>query len=304
MVAKINVDIEEFKRLYAEGMNDKEIAGPPGLSEINRAGYGQKDRIPDKQQLKQQLEKQKKEHENRLELYNKGLSDTQIAVELGEKKSTITQWRRKNNLPLPPKINETEFLEHYQQGKRTKEIADELHVNYNYLRRWMRKHNYKVNRPKFVRKAMMLAHKQLELETKPEKRLELYNKGLSDTEIAAGTGEPKDIPAQLYKNKLPHSTNPENTKNNKLTRVTISVPKALLADFNEFTKIKGNSTYSEVVRNAIRKYIFDYEEINDIESHYAGTASIVYNHTKHGLSDTLVDIQHNYSHLIRFSTYI
>lgn len=336
MAAKINVDLNEFKRLYAEGMNDKEIAEALGFSsqtarkirndiglppqskllrpakieeseflkhyqqgkstkeianelhvtygflyrwmmrnkyKVNRTKYVQQATMPTQQQLKW-----KRKHEKRLELYNKGLSDTQIAVELGEQKSTITQWRRKNNLPLSPKINEAEFLVHYQQGKNTREIADEFHVSYDYLRRWMGKHEYKARRKKYVRKAKMPTRRQIELKVKPEKSPD--------------------------RNKLLHPASPGNIKNEEITRMMISFPKTLLTGFSEFVKTRGYSTNSEMIKGAIRKYISDSEQGDDIKGYHVGTATIVYDHTKRGLLDSLVDVQHNHSHVVRSSTRI
>jgi len=125
MAAKINVDLEKFKRLYARDLSDEEIAESPGFLSQTARNIRNDMGLP----------LQPKQHFRINE----------------EKKHSRT--------------NEAEFLVYYQQGKSTKEIANELHVTYDYLRRWMKKHNYRFNRPKFARKAMMPAHKQIELET-------------------------------------------------------------------------------------------------------------------------------------------
>ncbi len=204
-----------------------------------------------------------KKHKNRLELYNKGLSDTQIAAQLDEKKDTIKNWRRENNLPLPSKIDETEFIKHFQQGKSIEEIASQLRVNHSYLCKWMGRHNYNFDRRKHARKTIT-----------PDQ--------------------------QQHKNKLLHPAKPGDMKNEVFVRMTFSFPNNFLDEFNKFLKIGDYST-SEAIRAAMRRYVFDYEQTADIEGHHVGTALIVYKHTKHGLSDALVNIQHQYSHLIKFS---
>ena len=64
------------------------------------------------------------------------------------------------------------------------------------------------------------------------------------------------------------------------------------------------SSRSEGIRDAIRSYISYYEWMGDIKGHRVGTVAVVYDHTKRGLSNALVDIQHRYSHLINSSVHI
>jgi CopG family transcriptional regulator, nickel-responsive regulator len=322
MVAKINVDPEEFKRLHAEGMSDNKIAEalgfssqtarrirneigllpqiklPPRLSKINETeflkhyqqGKGTKEIASElhvtygclykwmnshnytvnsikcvkaRTLLIQQQPRWEERYKDRLELYNKGLSDAQIAAELNEKKSTIMQWRREKNLPLLSKINETEFLKHFQQGKSTKEIASVFQVNHAYLCRWMRKHNYIVKRPRYARK------------------------NLSGPEIAAEPG---------YREK-------EYRKSKVFVHMTFSFRKNFLDEFNRFMKI-GDYSASEAIRVAMRKYVSDYEQTDEIKGQHVGTASIIYNHIKGGHPDALLDLRHEYSHLIKLTMHI
>jgi CopG family transcriptional regulator, nickel-responsive regulator len=207
--------------------------------------------------VQQQLGREEK-YKTRLELYNRGLSDAQIAGELNEKKATIMQWRRENNLPLLSKINETEFLKHFQQGKSTKEIASFFHVNNTYLCRWMRRHNYKVKRPRYTQKNITPGQQQLKSEIKPE---------------------------------------------NVFTHITFSFPKNYLADLKKFMKM-GNYSASEAIRAAMRKYISDYEQTEDIKGNHVGTASIIYGHTKSGYPDALLDLRRDYSPLIKLIMHI
>jgi CopG family transcriptional regulator, nickel-responsive regulator len=87
----------------------------------------------------------------------------------------------------------------------------------------------------------------------------------------------------------------------ELVRMGITLSSNLLENFDEVAKKRGYSTYSEAIRDAIRKFISEYEWIDDFKGHHAGTATIIYDHKRRGLSDDLVDIQHKYYHLTRFS---
>jgi CopG family transcriptional regulator, nickel-responsive regulator len=312
-------DETEFLKLYQRGKNTKEIASQLQVTykymylwmkkyqhKFNRIRYIWKGRPL----LIQQQFKWIKKHKKRLELYNKGLSDTQIAAELGEKKITILQWRRENNLPLPSIINETEFLKHYQQGKSTKEIASLFHVNYIYLLKWMTRHNYKANRQKYTRKTTNTrkttkpSQKYLELEIRPEKQPDLFNRSISDTEIAAELEELNNILAQwrsrnnMWQNIRPGD--PIDLINTKSRQVGFSLSDTILDSLNRIIK-KTNSTYSEAVKNAISKYVSDYEKAEDFKGHHAGIATIVYNHKKSGLLDSLVKTQYQHSPSIKLS---
>jgi CopG family transcriptional regulator, nickel-responsive regulator len=87
----------------------------------------------------------------------------------------------------------------------------------------------------------------------------------------------------------------------ELVKIWVSLPNTFRGTFNEVVKKRGYATYSEVIRDAIRNFISDYEWIDDFKGHHAGTASIIYDPTKYGLSDALAGAQHKYSHLTRFS---
>jgi CopG family nickel-responsive transcriptional regulator len=88
-----------------------------------------------------------------------------------------------------------------------------------------------------------------------------------------------------------------------LLNVGISLPDALLDEFDEFIEKRGYSSRSEGIRNAIRSYISYYEWMGNIKGHFIGTIAIIYENTKRDISDAL-DVQHHYSHLIRSSVHI
>ncbi|AKB17889.1 nickel-responsive transcriptional regulator NikR [Methanosarcina sp. WWM596] len=90
----------------------------------------------------------------------------------------------------------------------------------------------------------------------------------------------------------------------ELMRIGVSLPDTLLGKFDEIIQNRGYSSRSEGIRDAIRSYISYYEWMNDINGHLVGTIAFIYNHTKRGLSNSLTDIQHHYSHLIKSSMYV
>lgn len=308
MTAKVNVDLDEFKRLHAKGFNDREIGEALGFSRNvsartrNELNLAPNPKHPDK--IAVDLEEFKR-------LYAEGKKDKEIAQALGF--SFKTAWDIRNKIGLPPqkkllrpsRIDKTEFLKYYQQGKNTKEIANDLHVDYKFLNNWMRRHKYKVNRTKNIQKPKTLPfQQQIERKKKHEERLELYNKGLLDEQIATELGEAKKVITRWrFKNKLLRPDNPSGMKVIETLNIGFSLPSALQGKFNEIIEKRGYSTYSEAVRDAIRNYISNYEQLDYIKGRHVGIVALIYNHTKHSLRDALIDIQHNYSHLVRFSVY-
>ena len=87
-------------------------------------------------------------------------------------------------------------------------------------------------------------------------------------------------------------------------RIGVSLPDTLLGKFDEIIEKRGYSSRSEGIRDAIRSYISYYEWMGDIKGYRVGTVSVIYDHTKRGLSNALADIQHQYSHLIKSSVHI
>ncbi len=87
-------------------------------------------------------------------------------------------------------------------------------------------------------------------------------------------------------------------------RIGVSLPDTLLGKFDEIIEKRGYSSRSEGIRDAIRSYISYYEWMGDIKGYRVGTVSVIYDHTKRGLSNAIADIQHQYSHLIKSSVHI
>ncbi|WP_445474184.1 nickel-responsive transcriptional regulator NikR [Methanococcoides methylutens] len=90
----------------------------------------------------------------------------------------------------------------------------------------------------------------------------------------------------------------------ELMRIGVSLPDNLLTKFDSIIERRGYSSRSEGIRDAIRNYINQYEWMSDIKGRRVGTITVIYDHTKRGLSNAIADIQHDYSELIKSSVHI
>lgn len=86
--------------------------------------------------------------------------------------------------------------------------------------------------------------------------------------------------------------------------IGVSLPDNLLSRFDEIISIRGYSSRSEGIRDAIRNYITHYEWMKDVEGERVGTISLVFNHHQKGLVESLADLEHEYVDLIRSSLHI
>ncbi len=90
----------------------------------------------------------------------------------------------------------------------------------------------------------------------------------------------------------------------ELMRIGVSLPDNLLNKFDSIIESRGYSSRSEGIRDSIRTYINQYEWMSDIRGRRVGTITVIYDHTKRGLSNAIADIQHDYSDLIKSSVHI
>ena len=86
------------------------------------------------------------------------------------------------------------------------------------------------------------------------------------------------------------------------TRFGVSLDNRLLSKFDRLNKKKGYANRSEAIRDLIRKELvtLEWSEDKDI----AGIVTLVYDHHFRGLSNKLIEIQHNYTDLIIASQHI
>ncbi len=89
-----------------------------------------------------------------------------------------------------------------------------------------------------------------------------------------------------------------------LARIGVSLPENLLEKFDEIIARRGYSSRSEGLRDAIRSYIRYYEWMSEVEGERVGTISLVYEHNQRGLVNSLLDIEHEFSEIIRSSIHM
>ncbi|KXS46263.1 MAG: CopG family transcriptional regulator, nickel-responsive regulator [Methanohalophilus sp. T328-1] len=90
----------------------------------------------------------------------------------------------------------------------------------------------------------------------------------------------------------------------ELMRIGVSLPNNLLEKFDSIIEQRGYSSRSEGIRDAIRSYINYHEWMGDISGRRVGTITLIYDHTKRGLSNAIADAQHGYTDLIKTSIHI
>ncbi|MDD1674403.1 MAG: nickel-responsive transcriptional regulator NikR [Methanomicrobiales archaeon] len=80
----------------------------------------------------------------------------------------------------------------------------------------------------------------------------------------------------------------------ELSRIGISLPKHLLDKFDEIITMRGYSSRSEGIRDAIRSYITHYQWMSDVKGERQGVITMTYDHDQRGLLQNILDIQHEY----------
>ena len=115
------------------------------------------------------------------ELYEKGMTDREIANVLGIGPGSVWYWRKMNGLPPVAKNAEPpDFNALWKQGLTDQEIAERSGKSRRTVQTWRYKNHLKAN-PKSYEPNRML-------EERRRKMRELYDRGLNDREIAAATG--------------------------------------------------------------------------------------------------------------------
>ena len=117
------------------------------------------------------------------ELYGKGLSDRQIAVQLGTKEYRVYRWRKDRKLSSNYKnthrtIDEERARELYDEGSPDTRIAAELGCGVSTVATW----RYREGLP------AIYPHRRMN----DQRIRELYDKGLNDTQISKVTGNSTD----------------------------------------------------------------------------------------------------------------
>lgn len=84
----------------------------------------------------------------------------------------------------------------------------------------------------------------------------------------------------------------------KITRVSLTLPRHLLDELDQVLKAQEYSSRSEAVRDALRNFLVDYRWRQELKGEQLGAVVIVYDHDVRGLTDRLLDIQHENREII------
>jgi transposase len=141
-------------KLYEQGFSDREIAEKCGVSFKTISLWRREHNLPSATERKGKKSGRRltqEEIDRRIELYNQGLNDKEIAQKMGLAISSIQHWRKKNNLPPNrfhkfPHEKRKNFLELYEKGFNDREIAERLNLSPFIIYRLRKKHNLKAHR--------------------------------------------------------------------------------------------------------------------------------------------------------------
>lgn len=87
-------------------------------------------------------------------------------------------------------------------------------------------------------------------------------------------------------------------------RISMSLSKKLLAEFDEVLKERGYQSRSKGIRDALKDYILRYQWMNEMEGERIGIITVIYDHHYTGVMENLAEIQHDYREEISTSMHI
>ncbi len=90
----------------------------------------------------------------------------------------------------------------------------------------------------------------------------------------------------------------------KIARIGVSLPESLLNEFDLIIRTRGYSSRSEAIRDAIRNYISEYKWMEKEDGEIIGVLTIIYDHDIRGVSDAVIDLQHEFGDIITSSMHI
>ena len=71
-------------------------------------------------------------------------------------------------------------------------------------------------------------------------------------------------------------------------RISMSLPKKLLSDFDEVIKDRGYQSRSKGIRDALKDYIVRYQWMNEMEGERIGILAVIYDHHYTGVMEDLL----------------
>ena len=83
-----------------------------------------------------------------------------------------------------------------------------------------------------------------------------------------------------------------------MIRISMSLPKKLLKEFDEVLDERGYNSRSKGIRDALQDYILRYQWMNEMEGERIGILAVIYDHGYTGVMEDLTDIQHDFREYI------
>lgn len=83
-----------------------------------------------------------------------------------------------------------------------------------------------------------------------------------------------------------------------MKRISMSLPKKLLNDFDEVLKDRGYNSRSKGIRDAIQDYIVRYEWMNEMEGDRIGILAVIYDHHYTGIMEDFNNLEHEFREYI------
>ena len=81
-------------------------------------------------------------------------------------------------------------------------------------------------------------------------------------------------------------------------RISMSLPRKLLQDFDEVLHDRGYQSRSKGIRDALKDYVLRYQWMNEMEGEKVGTISLIYDRHAIGIMEGLTEVQHEYRQYI------
>lgn len=84
----------------------------------------------------------------------------------------------------------------------------------------------------------------------------------------------------------------------KITRVSLTLPQDLLDELERSLKAQGYASRSEAVRDALQDFLASYRWRSELRGEQLGAVLVMYDHNVRGLTDAIMDIQHDSTGII------
>lgn len=89
-----------------------------------------------------------------------------------------------------------------------------------------------------------------------------------------------------------------------MMRISMSLPKKLLEDFDDVLKNRNYQSRSKGIRDALKDYIVRYQWMNEMEGDRIGVITVIYDHYYTGVMENLAEVQHEYRKQINASMHV